>query len=726
MTSLSFGGAMRVKITESEPGDGPPAVDDGTIDRMCLRNLLESTSSRFYFKDLSSRFIRVSAAHVERFGAAGAEATFGKTDFDFFTAEHANAAYEAEQEIIRTGEPLVELEERETWPGRADTWVLTTKSPLRDDTGQIVGTFGLSQDITVRRRLASELETRTVELARVEAELRRLLESSPDAMLRYDTDLRHVYLNPTATAFLDRPCDQVLGRTDRELGLPPDFLDQWEPALRHVLQTGSSAQIEFNVESPTARFMEARMVAETSEDGLVNGVFVIARDLTDRKRAEDALAAQAVQDPLTGLANRVLLVDRLQQALVRLERHPGRLAVLFLDVDRFKVINDSLGHGAGDALLVEIAQRLRLTARRSDTVARFGGDEFVMLCEQIAALEDVAVVAGRISRALAEPFGYGDHTIHITASIGIAVTDDPLTPPPTLIRDADAAMYQAKERGRGNGSFQFFDAGVRERAVARMEIDGQLRQAIERAEFRLFYQPLVTLDDERRLLGVEALIRWQHPERGLLAPAAFMAVAEATNLIIPIGRWVLDEACRQLTQWNATRSADNALTVAVNVSARQLSHPDLATDVAAALARHALPAHLLTIEVTESALLEDAVTSAAIMDELAALGVQLALDDFGTGYSSLGHLRRFPVNILKIDRSFVDGLGGGGGDVAIVAAVTAMAHAMGMTTIGEGIETAGQFNALRELGCDDGQGYLMSRPLSPSDLEALLADSGPL
>ncbi|HEY0871312.1 MAG TPA: EAL domain-containing protein, partial [Acidothermaceae bacterium] len=558
--------------------------------------------------------------------------------------------------------------------------------PIRDDRGQIVGTFGVSRDITESKRLSAELEHRTADLVRVEAELRRLLESSPDAMVRYDVDLRHVYLNPAATAFLARPSDEVLGKTDRELGLPIDFLDQWEPALRHVLATGASAQVEFHVETPTPLFMEARMVAECGEGGRVDGVFVIARDLTDRKRAEDALAAQAVQDPLTGVANRVLLVDRLQQALVRLERHPGRLAVMFLDVDRFKVINDSVGHGAGDALLVEIARRLELTARRSDTVARFGGDEFVVLCEQVAALEDAAVMAGRITRALAEPFAYANQIIHITASIGIAVTDDPLTPPASLIRDADAAMYQAKDRGRGNGSFQFFDAGVRERAVARMEIDGQLRHAIERAEFRLFYQPLVTLDDERRLLGVEALIRWQHPDRGLLAPAEFMAVAEDTNLIIPIGRWVLDEACRQVAQWNATRGPDDALTVAVNVSARQLSHPDLAADVAAALTRHALPAHLLTIEVTESALLEDAVTSAAIMDELAALGVQLALDDFGTGYSSLGHLRRFPVNILKIDRSFVEGLDGGGGDVAIVGAVTAMAHAMGMTTVGEGIE----------------------------------------
>jgi len=281
-------------------------------------------------------------------------------------------------------------------------------------------------------------------------------------------------------------------------------------------------------------------------------------------------------------------------------------------------------------------------------------------------------------------------------------------------------MYQAKERGYGNGGYQFFDAGVRDRAVARMTLEGELRDALERREFVLLYQPLVSLADDR-LLGFEALIRWQHPQRGLLDPSAFIAVAEDTNLIIPIGRWVLDEACRQLALWNAERPAETGLTMAVNVSARQLGHPSLPKDVADVIARHGIPPRLLTIELTETALLEEAVTSGATLDTISALGVQLALDDFGTGYSSLGHLRRYPVNILKIDRSFVDGLDGQGGDDAIVGAVTAMARALGMTTVGEGIETPGQFAALRALGCDDGQGYLMSWPLRPDQLVDLLA-----
>ncbi|MCU1675287.1 MAG: hypothetical protein JWM93_45 [Frankiales bacterium] len=714
-------GYIRVTIPEfGSPEAGASALDAATLARICLDNLLSSEPEKFYFKDLGSRFVRVSIGHTQLFHVETAADIVGKTDFDFFTPEHAQPAFDAEQRIIATGEPLIDLEEMETWPDRDPTWAVTTKMPLLDEAGRIVGTFGMSRDITQRKLLALELEAKTALLAEVESELRRLLESSPDGMLRYDTELRHVYANPAALELFERPAPEILGRTSRELSLPEEFLDTWEPALRHVLQSGDTGLVEFRMGEKAPRFFEARMVVESSPSGDVSGVFVIVRDLTDRKRAEEALALQAVQDPLTGLANRVLLVDRLGQALVRLERQPGRLAVIFLDLDRFKVINDSLGHAAGDALLIEVARRLRVAARRSDTVARFGGDEFVMLCERLAADEDAAVIAGRISRALSDIFLYDDQIIRLTGSMGIAVASDPSTRPDGLIRDADAAMYQAKERGHGSGSYQFFDAGVRERAVARMTMEGELHLALERGEFRLVYQPLVTLDDEKRLLGFEALIRWEHPERGLLSPIDFMNVAEDTNLIVPIGRWVLDEACRQLAAWNACRSADDALAVAVNVSARQLGHASLAADVAQVIARHRIDPRLLTVELTETALLEEAVTSGATLDALSSLGIRLALDDFGTGYSSLGHLRRYPVNVLKIDRSFVDGLDAGRGDVAIVGAVTAMARALGMTTVGEGIETPGQFAALRSLGCDEGQGYLISRPLRPDEVVSML------
>jgi diguanylate cyclase (GGDEF)-like protein len=406
-----------------------------------------------------------------------------------------------------------------------------------------------------------------------------------------------------------------------------------------------------------------------------------------------------------------------------LERQPGHLAVIFLDLDRFKVVNDSLGHAAGDSMLIEVATRLSEVARRSDTVARFGGDEFVILCERLSVDEDAGVIAARISRAFEQPFMYEGQPMHVTGSMGIAVTDGSATSAEELIRDADAAMYQAKERGHGNGSFQFFDPGIRARAVARMTVEGELRRALENDEFRLHYQPLVKLDATHSIVGVEALIRWQHPQRGLLAPAEFMAVAEDSNLIVVIGRWVLDEACRQIAEWNAERPDAAPLGVAVNVSARQLAHQSLSDDVAAALERHSVKPQWLTIEMTETALLEEAVASGSTLNDLSRLGVHIALDDFGTGYSSLSHLRRFPVDIIKIDRGFVSGLDSLSDDAPIVAAVTAMAHALGLTTIGEGIETAGQLQALQDLGCDEGQGFLLSHPLPAADVWALLQRS---
>jgi len=397
---------------------------------------------------------------------------------------------------------------------------------------------------------------------------------------------------------------------------------------------------------------------------------------------------------------------------MRLDREPGMLAVMFLDLDHFKVVNDSLGHGAGDALLVEVAQRVAGAARRIDTVARFGGDEFVILCERLAGVDDAAMIAERVARAVAAPVTYDGQQLHPTVSIGIAVAHDGDTTPEIMVRDAEAAMYQAKDRGRGHGGYHFFDSRVRERAVARLVVENELREALERGEFTLQFQPLWRLPD-REISGFEALIRWQRPE-GVRSPAEFIPIAEDSGLIVDIGHWVLDEALRRLAGWNARNQGD-PLTMAVNLSARQLSHAGLADDVAAALSRHGIEPELLTLEITETALLEESLSSVEALTRLSVLGVRLALDDFGTGYSSLGHLRRYPVDILKIDRMFVEGLDSGDG--AIVGAVTAMAHALGMTTVGEGVETAEQLAMLERLGCDEGQGYYLARPLHADAVE---------
>jgi diguanylate cyclase (GGDEF)-like protein/PAS domain S-box-containing protein len=675
------------------------------LDQVCLLNLMASDDEMTYFKDLQSRFIRVSKGQVKRFKLREERELLGTTDFDYFSREFAESASADEQQMIATGEPLVGFFQREIWPDQPPTYVMTTKRPLRLEGGTIIGTFGVNRDVTEERRVKLQLDT--------------VLETSPDAISRLSCDLRYVYVNPAAAAMIGSTADDIIGHSDEELRRGVDVIEAWKAPLRRVVETGEAAILDHaQGVGDDVRYMESRIVAE-KDDEVVTGLLVMTREITDRKRAELALAEQAVRDPLTGLANRVLLLDRIEQSLVRLDRSPGTLAVLFLDLNRFKIINDSLGHAFGDALLIEVATRLRNLARRSDTVARFGGDEFVILCDRIAAPEDVLVIAERVGRDIAVPYIHDGHEIHVTASIGITTTSDPQSDSAKLIREADIAMYQAKERGHGAGCYQFFDATLRDRATERLDVETELRRALENDELRLYYQPFQVLATGA-LHGVEALVRWEHPIRGLVMPNDFIPIAEESNLILELGRWVLDEACRQLAEWNSARAAGTELRMAVNISARQLGARGLIDDVKAALAQHDIAPKLLCLEITETALLEEALGAGEVFTGLHNLGVQIALDDFGTGFSSLAHLRRFPVNILKIDREFVGGLDRGAGNSAIVAAITAMARALGMTTVGEGVETIAQLDELRALGCDDGQGYLLCRPRPPAELAELL------
>ncbi|HET9171071.1 MAG TPA: EAL domain-containing protein, partial [Actinospica sp.] len=571
---------------------------------------------------------------------------------------------------------------------------------------------------TARRSAERELLAKTEELDRIGRELRTLLEASPDPMVRVDRALNYTYLNPAALELVGAAGSALIGRTTRDLGQPEEAVREWEAVLRRVLETGEGADVERSlVLGGTRRFLHSRLVPEFDESGEVVSVLVFSRDLTDRKRVEDALAEQAVRDPLTGLPNRLLLVSRIDQALAAMKGGEDRLAVLFLDLNRFKIVNDSLGHAAGDALLVAVAARLRSAAGRADVVARFGGDEFAVLTEHLTRREDAAALAERINRTLAEPFAFAGQDIHVSASIGIAVTSDPCTSAEVLLRDADAAMFRSKERGRGAGGFQFFTSAVREQAVSRLTIETELRQALGRGEFRLVYEPVYDLA-ERRPVGMEALIRWRHPRRGLLAPADFIEVAEDSGLILPIGRWVIQQACRTLARWNRRRGPGTpAFTVAVNLSVRQISDPALVDFVEAVLSRYDFEPRQLCLEITETAVHDAPLSADGVLGGLSRLGVRIALDDFGTGYSSLRHLRRVPVDILKIDRLFVSGVDQPGEDRAIIGAVIAMAHSLGMTTVAEGIETEEQYERLLELGCDLGQGYLLSQPLPPSRFE---------
>jgi diguanylate cyclase (GGDEF)-like protein/PAS domain S-box-containing protein len=551
-------------------------------------------------------------------------------------------------------------------------------------------------------------------LHEVEARTRAIVQAAADGIIATDEDGIVQTVNPAAERMLGLGADEACGR-HVDLLLPGvgrlragPITGRGGPGLpRETVALGRDGNT-FPVEVTRS---------ETShEERLV--ITYVVRDVSERKRFEAQLAHRSSHDALTDLPNRSLFHDRLEMALTRAERRGTRTAVLFLDIDHFKVVNDSLGHTAGDRLLIGVAERLQGALRPDDTLARLGGDEFVVLAEGVGTEQEALDLASRLLQSLATPLELAGSEVFVTASIGVAVAAGGGRTPEDVLRDADVAMYRAKERGRARSAL--FHEGMFEQAMRRLETESALRRGIERDEFRLAYQPIVDLGSGE-VTGVEALVRWAHPTRGLLLPHEFIPLAEDTGLINQIGAQVLSQACRQSREWG--RRAERPLSISVNLSGRQLATPELVSTVTRTLERCSLDPSMLCLEITESVLMQDIKASIAALTSLRSLGVRLAVDDFGTGYSALSYLKHFPVDQLKIDRSFIVGLEGDSRDAAIVSTILTLADALGLSAVAEGVETEAQEQRLGSLGCRLAQGYRFSRPASAEDIGPVLAGS---
>ena len=598
-------------------------------------------------------------------------------------------------------------------------WVPSLLSKPRAEALGVMGSFLLVFVIRMAGAAMEKKEDAEASTVASEERFRSLVQNSSDTTLVVGAGRIVTYASPATRALLGREPEDVLGHDALELAHPDDRESVQLQLTARLQATATSDPVEFRMahRDGTWRNVEA-VLTDLRDRPSIAGYVVNVRDTTERKEAESLLAHQALHDPLTNLANRTLILDRAEQMLVRSRRVFQPVAALFIDLDNFKDINDTLGHEAGDKLLQAIAERFTATARAADTVGRLGGDEFVILAEGLPPATGPELLAERLQEVLREPFhidGPKGTALSITASIGIA--GGVRASAQELLRDADIALYRAKATGKN--CWVLFEPGMQSAVVDRLALKRDLRSALEHDEFFLLYQPLYDLRT-KCVYGVEALLRWRHPTRGVVGPDAFIPMLEETGQIVEVGQWVLDHACQQSADW---QRRGHHLTMSVNISMRQLENPALLDHVRAALVRNHLEPGTLLVEITESALMQDTDATMARLGELKRLGVLVAIDDFGTGYSSLSYLRQFPVDALKIDRSFIAAMPDSPEAATLIHTMVELGRALGLKTIAEGIEDESQLEHLQNEGCERGQGFLFSRPVPPDAIEAILAAS---
>jgi diguanylate cyclase (GGDEF)-like protein/PAS domain S-box-containing protein len=597
--------------------------------------------------------------------------------------------------------------------------VLLSVTAIHSAEGNIRGFLGIAADISERKRQEKKLsEVRQRKLSVFEQRLRlaeKVFEYSSEAIMVTDASGVIIRINPAFTHLTGYTSSEALGQTPRLLSSGRHDAAFYQHMWEALLNEGQWSGEVWDRRKDGTIYPKWAVINAVREAGVTTHFVAVFVDISERKEADERIHYLAYHDHLTGLANRLMFEQRMQHAMARAERNGTRMALIFIDLDRFKNINDSLGHQFGDQLLIEAARRLRAAVRVSDTVARLGGDEFLVVLENVGDQNRCAHLVVKLQEELAQAYAINDTQVHAPPSMGVAIYPTDGTDVQTLMKHADMAMYQVKAQGRN--AWAFFAPAMNQAVQERLRLENDLRQALAREEFVVHYQPQWAIDT-RRLIGWEALVRWQHPQHGLVPPDKFIPIAEETGLIVALGEWVLAAACAQAVAWQAAGFGPQLM--AVNLSARQFTERNLLERIDAVLEKTAFPAAQLELEITESVLMNDAEQTISILRSLKQRGVHIAIDDFGTGYSSLAYLKAFPADKLKIDRSFVRDVDDDANDAAIVCAIISLAHSLGLATLAEGVETEAQRKFLDEHGCQAQQGYLWGKPLTAEDAEALL------